>query len=113
MLAQSVYALSAPCPMLHDHASTAANTLDQSDHHMNHGDMDHSGMNHSSMMEMTETDTCCGDETCPMNTCVSAVLIQTDAVTTAIQVDFLQPNPYRSSYLSVQSNNLYRPPISL
>jgi hypothetical protein len=125
MLGQSVYALAAPCPMLHDHSDMGPNNAGQEikahdameTSHTNHSHMDHSKMKHSSMMNQTmdsssEMDNCCGDDICPMNGCASALLLQTDLLTSAIQSDPLQFNAYDSHYLSVQTNNLYRPPIS-
>lgn len=108
MLGQSMYALSAPCPMLHDH----------SEMNVAHDTMDHSHTNHDTMMDHTITEPsmsmdCCGDEICPMNGCASAVLIQADVLASAIQTDHLKVNSYSSHYLSVQTNSLYRPPISL
>lgn len=123
MLGQSMYALSAPCPMLHDHSDMSQNNIGQdvmAHDAMDHGNMNHSHMDHGTMMNIattmdssSEMDNCCGDDICPMNGCASAVLIQSDLFTSAIESDHLKFNAYGSHYLSVQANNLYRPPISL
>jgi uncharacterized protein involved in copper resistance len=121
MLSQSVYALSAPCPMLHELTQTslhdsghAAMDHDMMNHQtMNHQNMDHASiLDHSGMGMSSSSDTCCGDGTCPMNACASAVLLHQPIMVSAVHADTIKAISIASNYLSVQTNHLYRPPIS-
>ena len=121
MLAQSVYALSAPCPMLHELTQTslhdsghAAMDHDMMNHQtINHRNVDHASVpDHSGMGMSSSSDTCCGDGTCPMNACASAVLLHQPIMVSAVHADTIKAISIASNYLSVQTNHLYRPPIS-
>ena len=115
MLSQSVYALSAPCPMLHELTQTSLHDSGHAamDHDMmNHQNVDHASIpDHSSMGMSSSSDTCCGDGTCPMNACASAVLLHQPIMVSAVHADTIKAISIASNYLSVQTNHLYRPPI--
>ena len=122
MLSQSVYALSAPCPMMSDLMNDSMGRS-MMNHSMDHSDMNHASMDHSMMDQSSdhmnnqladmEADSCCGEDSCPMNTCGSAVLYNAGIMKSSNIADHAYEIHYSSHYNSVQSNNLYRPPISL
>ena len=110
MLAQSVYALSAPCPDMSVPSTEVNMTMN---HDMSLSDVDHGAMDHSTMANHDMADNCCGEESCPMNACASAaLLLGPDLRPTDVAISS-QETLFLSHYASVNPNLLVRPPISL
>lgn len=96
MLAQSVYALSSPCP-----AQFGSMTMDQM-HSM------HEGMDHD-MENMVEP--CCGEDTCTMVMCANLILFNGPDLGPACVSLSSYDSVYIQHYASVSTYPLNRPPI--
>jgi len=109
VLAQSVYALSAPCPdMPFDHGN-----MNHSMMQVDSSPMDHSQMDHGAMTTMNGSDSpnCCGEDSCPMNACGSAVLFNGPHLKASNPLTAAPLAESTIHYASANVTLLYRPPI--
>jgi hypothetical protein len=107
IIAQSVNAVGAPCPMLVN--------LDQSTIGSQYTRMDHSNMDHSNIespCHSKKDDNCCGEGNCPMNNATSGLISFHPIILKASVSHSIKTAETLDLILSKKTSSLYRPPIS-
>jgi hypothetical protein len=113
IIAQSVTAVSAPCPKLASVSDKPITTvMDQSDavspcHAMLQTSLD------SKTADTSDKQSCCGESSCPMHYSVTGALFIMPELVVMPDALISHSQGYRSQYLSAQIAHLYRPPILL
>lgn len=109
-IAQTVNAVSTPCPMLSesDKVTISAEIMQDDSASPCH----ESNTDNLKDKQNSDSQSCCGEASCPMNFSMTGILFNHLNLTPSLATASLYISPRPSNYRSAPFNLLYRPPIT-